>query len=352
MNETNCILVHEYLQHYRVPVYNEISQYLKNENINLKIYYRKSEADISYQVAMFCRITSLFKFYNTIKNADCVICFGNIRQVYTWLTLIICKFNKVPFVSWKHTLNRQIKESRIQNMLHRYLHIVSDAIIAYSEKEAQYVKRVYANKVHVAWNTISYDSIPEVRARKGDLKESLSINTDFTVLFVGRVQKRKRLNDLILVMDLLKDYSITCIIIGGGIEEEAVREIGKRNNIKYMGKVIDQFKVNQYFKAADVFCIPGTCGLGINHAFYWGLPVITEKVLHSPEIDYLENGSNGFLCEVGDVNSIAQCILELYKEHDKYTRMSRHARNTALRYDTKLMSEGFAAAIKYATEKS
>ena len=41
---------------------------------------------------------------------------------------------------------------------------------------------------------------------------------------------------------------------------------------------------------ADIFSIPGKVGLGVTQAFYWGLPIVTERVLHSPEIIYVKDG--------------------------------------------------------------
>ena len=55
---------------------------------------------------------------------------------------------------------------------------------------------------------------------------------------------------------------------------------------------------------ADVFAIPGHVGLGLNQAFYFGLPVVTEEGKHPPEIAYLKPGRNGFMVPENDLAAL------------------------------------------------
>jgi glycosyltransferase involved in cell wall biosynthesis len=64
-------------------------------------------------------------------------------------------------------------------------------------------------------------------------------------------------------------------------------------------------------------------GLAIVHAFCYGKPLITENVsYHSPEIQYLKNGVNGFIVEENDLKEMSEKILSLLQNADKLKQMS------------------------------
>ena len=67
-------------------------------------------------------------------------------------------------------------------------------------------------------------------------------------------------------------------------------------NTRYLGEVHDpeNRQISRIFKMADVCSIPGHVGLGLNQAFFWGLPMVTERGNQPPEIEYLRDGENGF----------------------------------------------------------
>ena len=99
---------------------------------------------------------------------------------------------------------------------------------------------------------------------------------------------------------------------------------------------------------ADVFCIPGSMGLGINQAFYWGLPAVTENVLHSPEIMYLKDGHSGFIVEKGNVQSLAEKTNCFLSSNSTDVEFSGAAKSIIMEQGSiDVMCDGFVEAIKY-----
>ena len=83
---------------------------------------------------------------------------------------------------------------------------------------------------------------------------------------------------------------------------------------------------------ADLFCIPGDVGLGLNQAFFWGLPVVTEDIpFKSPEINYLKNGINGYIVPDNDLEELKNKILLLLNDESKRMAFSENARNEILK---------------------
>jgi glycosyltransferase involved in cell wall biosynthesis len=101
-----------------------------------------------------------------------------------------------------------------------------------------------------------------------------------------------------------------------------------------LGEIHDpkNIKISKIFKMADVFSIPGHVGLGLNQAFYWGLPVVTEDGLQPPEINYLVNGRNGFMVPHNDINQLREKILFLLEDDDIRQEFSKNARSDILKW--------------------
>ena len=88
-------------------------------------------------------------------------------------------------------------------------------------------------------------------------KKSKKIN----ILFVGRVEYRKGIFDLLEMSDVLDDkkieYSID--IVGGGNLFENLKseyKIKKKNTIKFHGLISDKGKLSQFYKNSDIFFFP------------------------------------------------------------------------------------------------
>ena len=99
---------------------------------------------------------------------------------------------------------------------------------------------------------------------------------------------------------------------------------------------------------ADVFSIPGHIGLGINQAFYWGLPAVTEEGLQPPEIHYLIDGRNGFIVPSGDLDALRSRILLLLGDDEKRKQFSENARRDILNNASiEKMYQGFARCVDF-----
>ena len=99
---------------------------------------------------------------------------------------------------------------------------------------------------------------------------------------------------------------------------------------------------------AEVCAIPGQVGLGLNQAFYWGLPVVTEDCDQPPEICYLKPGRNGFVVPSNDLASLRDRILYLLDNDKVRADFSRYAREDILKEASiEGMFSGFMDCVDY-----
>ena len=69
-------------------------------------------------------------------------------------------------------------------------------------------------------------------------------------------------------------------------------------NIIFVGSIENEEKLAPYMNIIDFFLNPGLVGLNIIHCMAYGKPTITiKRSYHSPEIDYLVSGTNGFISQ-------------------------------------------------------
>ena len=166
---------------------------------------------------------------------------------------------------------------------------------------------------------------------------------------MGRIQKRKRVFDLIDAFRSLRLDSAGLIIVGP--DEDKVLNHVNDSNIYKIGPIYgDESLV--LLSLSDIFCIPGHVGLSIVDAFWCGLPVVTENVIHAPEIMYLKDGENGFMVAAGNIPQLAQKLETLLLDDELRGRFSRAARKEIMSNGhIDKMCEGFREALAFVGKK-
>lgn len=132
---------------------------------------------------------------------------------------------------------------------------------------------VSRHKLHVYKYWIQTDKFYSLN--KNEIRKKLNFENKFTVIFVGRLIRKKGVRLLVKVAQNLPN--INFIFIGTGPESEFLNEQNKFPNIKYLGKVPNCELIN-YYNLADIFCIPSLYeeGFGrvVMEAVACGLPVV------------------------------------------------------------------------------
>ncbi len=278
---------------------------------------------------------------------DVVMCIANMSQLTELAALFVCKILRIRFVWWTHGYDHDPVRSRLlqafKNRWMIFLFRQADAVITFSNAGRDYVvtQGLPASKVFCAPNTLDTDRLLESatnvnkRFSKQEIACELGIDAnDQFVLFSGRLLKGKRLEDAILAMAKVRQElpRAHLLVIGDGSERLWLSQLAKdvlSGGCSFFGEVFDEDQLAKMFSIAEVFIMPGYVGLAIVHAFCFGLPLITERVEnHSPEVQYLHDGYNGYCVDVGDVDGLASHLRELLTDHMKQEVMSKNALDT------------------------
>ena len=171
-------------------------------------------------------------------------------------------------------------------------------------------------------------------------------------LYAGAMYRDKRLLFLLQACELLRRWvpDFEMIFMGAGIDAGIVTEAAMRHSwIKYIGPKFDHEKV-PYFMLSKLFLMPGVVGLAVLDAFALAVPLVTTAVPgHGPEIDYLDDGTNGILVhQVQSPAAYARTVAELLRDEQQRQLLIEGCRAAAEIYTVENMVERFAVGVMQA----
>jgi glycosyltransferase involved in cell wall biosynthesis len=150
-----------------------------------------------------------------------------------------------------------------------------DGLLAYSQRGAeQYRARgVPAERVFVAPNAAV------ARPAHPPAPRPLTFDSSPCVLFVGRLQARKRLDNLLNACAALStEIQPRLVVVGDGPERPALEALAASiyPRTEFVGAHSGAALV-PFYAAADLFALPGTGGLAVQQAMAHGLPVLVAR---------------------------------------------------------------------------
>lgn len=345
------LLISNYVFHYRIKIYNYFAKEFKKigyefhvlsneyQNIDYDIEFKKYKEDFS--------VNGYIKKINEI-NPDIVINFLHLKDKLIIPLTYYCKLRKIPMIYWNHGINLRDPENRIKNLVFRFVHNISSAIILYTPDQLKYIKNKNKNKTFIAYNTLSFKDIDKSKViTPNQVKNKYGIKEEKVILYVSRVLPYKRLD---VLLDIFKGVSnIGVVVVGAGISDDQICKINQYSNLYYLGPKYGH-EVWEIFNMGDLYSTPGHIGLGLNEAFYWEKPVVILNGNHAPEIYYLENGKNGFI--VNDELELKEKIIKLLTDKELYDSFSQSCRKTYIeKCDISNMFNGFVEAVNYCLNK-
>lgn len=179
-----------------------------------------------------------------------------------------------PNIKGKSKLGGSIVRS-VRNSLRRRMLGKFDSLIAYSHIGSSEYQQIAGpgKPIFVAPNAVAKSPIGKPPVRKAGFDGSP------IVLFVGRLQARKKLDDLIRACSKLSpDIQPKLVIVGDGPERMNLEEIAKVTYpaTEFLGHKVGQ-ELSKLFLEADIFVLPGTGGLAVQEAMSYALPVIVAE---------------------------------------------------------------------------
>jgi glycosyltransferase involved in cell wall biosynthesis len=214
-----------------------------------------------------------------------------------------------------------------------------DGMISYSQRGAdEYAALGFPReKIFVAHNSVA--DVPE---KAPDDKPSTMAHP--SILFVGRLQARKRVDSLLRACAEM-EAKPRLMIVGNGPERSDLQALAKEiyPTAEFIGaKHGDELK--PYFEAADLFVLPGTGGLAVQEAMSYGLPVIVAK--GDGTQDDLVRPGNGWQIPPEDYGALVSTMKTALADAARLREMGRESfRIVSQEINIQKMAEAFVTAL-------
>jgi glycosyltransferase involved in cell wall biosynthesis len=348
------LLVSNRVMHYRVSVYNYFWRHFQEQGWEFAVLSNEMQRTNQNQCEFeFIERPFSFSTYRAeIKRfkPDVVILFLHMKDRILWPLIHWLKVKGIPIALWTKARNLDDVDNRIRNTFFDYLHFISNGLILYTESLTRFIPERQQHKIFIANNTINFEDFPPIPESKEQIKRDLGIPFEKVVLFAGRIGEERNRKKVDHLIDLFRDLDRTdaaLVIVGSGLSDELRARMNPANTF-YLGEVHDpeNRQISRIFKMADICSIPGHVGLGLNQAFFWGLPMVTEHGNQPPEIEYLRDGENGFMVPEDDRAALRDRLLFLLDDDLERRRMSANARRDILAHASiDGMFQGFLSCV-------
>ena len=190
----------------------------------------------------------------------------------------------------------------------------SDAVTAVSEDLKKETNKLFG--VNKEIEVVSNFFCPNHLNVEADEEFRLKIAPDGQPILthISNFRPVKRVLDVVKVFNkVLETRDCRLLLVGDGPDRTAAdklcREFGIDHKVVFLGKVKNPIEP---LMISDLFILPSEAesfGLAALEAMAAGLPVIATNTGGLPEL--VENGVSGFLCSVGDVESMASSVLKI-----------------------------------------
>jgi alpha-1,3-mannosyltransferase len=160
-----------------------------------------------------------------------------------------------------------------------------------------------------------------------------------SLLFVGRLSKNKRVDNLIKMIYFLKKEipDVKLYVVGEDWEDmlkdlkKMVEELELRENVFFVGKVKDRRKLLDYYARSQIFVSASHYegfGISVLEAMAAGCVVMVNKIPAFRE--FVKDGNNGFILDFSRPDETGKKILEIMKTD--LAGISKRATKTAQKY--------------------
>lgn len=249
---------------------------------------------------------------------DVLVVETNPRTLSTFQAIRWMHARRRPVIGWglgappAEGISRFISRSLRDRLIHG-----CDGLIAYSQQGAeQYAGLGFpAERIAVAPNAVA--PAPD----QAPTKQPEPLRERTTVLFVGRLQARKRVDALLAACaDLPEELQPRLWIVGEGPVRSELESFAEAvyPRAEFFGARHGE-DLAAIFASADLFVLPGTGGLAVQEAMAAGLPVIvaegdgTQNDLVSPR--------NGWLIPPEDEAALANALREALTDRSRLRQM-------------------------------
>ena len=301
--------------HYRAPIYKLMDQELKcdfyfgdrvESPIKLMDYtalkgYKKTVTNKKVLGTGFVWQTSIWKL--VFKPYEHYIISSNETYLSNWILLLVGKILGKKIYPWSHGM-KGVTKGR-SKFLKKYFYKLSEKTLLYGQYAKNYMieEGFKEDKLVLINNSLDYDLQIGIldSLSKSDIYTNYFGNKYPVIIYIGRLQKRKKLDLLVRALEKLNKNGVHCnlVFIGKDVDNSniqvLVEDLKLQEHVWFYGPSYDEKEIGELLFNAHVCVSPGPIGLTAIHAATYGLPIVTNDdfIRQMPEHEIIEHGKTG-----------------------------------------------------------
>ena len=231
--------------------------------------------------------------------------------------------------------------------IEKFCALFSDDIITINHEDYHFAqKKLSSANVHylpgVGIDTAAFSPNILSEEERKSMKAALGIQPDqHMILSVGEIIPRKNYKTAIDIIVKLKPGQVRYYICGQGLQHAEIQEYAKSQGVEdsviFLGYRKD---IPQLCSCADVFLHTSYqegLPVAIMEAMACAVPVVASRIRGN--VDLIDDGINGFLCDPRDADGFADRIRTLLENPDLAQKFRNNSLNRIKNYDKHIVAE-------------
>ena len=300
----------------------------------VEVYHYPLFEHAPYDLALATRMAEVAEFYSldilhvhyAIPHSVCALL---ARQ------MLAARGRHLPFITTLHGTDiTLVGQDRSYLPITRFGITQSDGVTAISSHLRDRTREAFAidSEIEVIRNFVNCDVYVRNPQLVATMRPQFAGPEEKLLVHLSNFRPVKRILDVVETFArVARAVPSRLLLIGDGPDRSAAErlalQLGIQDRIHFLGK---QDNVNELLPLADLMLLPSemeSFGLAALEAMACGVPAIATRVGGVPEL--IDDGINGRLFPVGDVEGMAQAAIALLTDEPARQRMAEAARKTA-----------------------
>jgi glycosyltransferase involved in cell wall biosynthesis len=247
-----------------------------------------------------------------------IILLGDPHGIHNWIICLLGRVLGRDVYLWTHGWYGN--ESFFKGALKKLLFKLGSRILVYGPRAKNLLisQGFSSDKIKVVFNSLDYDQqvVTRLSNDQQEICRQYFGNSNPVIVYVGRVQKIKRLDLLVKAIHRLKHegLAVNFVLIGSLDGDDSIRQLvgecGLSDVVWFYGPCYDESELYRVISSSDVCVSPGNVGLTAIHALSYGCPVITHNDFSKqmPEFEAVIPGKTGDFFNYGNVSDLVSKI--------------------------------------------